>query len=212
MISGFDANQFLGVGEGVDEGFEFAGGSELIARPADEKFGLRGLAQEFEIVDAVVHTICEPDSGQAEGDERMNSVVIIGGAQSNNGSERKAGENYGEREFAFEPIERGAHVFDLADAAGVLAFAQASAAEVKAEHGKSEAVERFHGVEDDFVVQRSTVERMRMADDGGMRRVGRSGVEESFEASGGAGEEERADTGVLQEHGIRVQQLLATQP
>ena len=106
----------------------------------------------------------------------------------------------GQREFAFEPIEGGAHVFDFADAAGVFAFAQAGAAEVEAEHGESEAVERFHGVENDFVVQRSSVERMRMADHGGVRRVGRSGVEESFQASGGAGEEERADAGGFGEH------------
>jgi hypothetical protein len=57
---------------------------------------------------------------------------------------------------------RAAHIFDFADAVGVLAFAQTGAAEVEAQHRESEAVERFHGVEDDFVVERSTVERMRM--------------------------------------------------
>jgi hypothetical protein len=88
----------------------------------------------------------------------------------------------------------------------VLAFAQAGTAEVEAEHRESEAVERFHGVEDDFVVQRSTVERMRMAHHGGVRRGGRSGVEESFQASDGSGEEQRPDAGGFGEHGIRVQQ------
>src|SRR5208282_5474521 len=99
------------------------------------------------------------------------------------------------------------HVFDFADAVCVFALAQAGAAEVEAQHGESEVVERLHGVEDDFIVQRSTVERMRMTDDGSMRRVGRSGVEQGFQASGGAGEEERANARSFGEHGIRVQQL-----
>jgi hypothetical protein len=67
---------------------------------------------------------------------------------------------------------RGTHVFYFAFAAGMLAFAQAGAAEVEAEDGESEAVERFHGVEDDFVVQRSAVQRMRMADYGACVAVG----------------------------------------
>ena len=53
VISGFDADQLLRIGEGVDERFEFTRGTELVARSADEKFGLRARAQEFEIVDAV---------------------------------------------------------------------------------------------------------------------------------------------------------------
>ena len=211
MISGFDADQLLGVGEGVDEGFEFTGGGKLIARAADEQFGFRALAQEFEIVDAVFCAAfecaaCDGDDGQAEGDEGADVAVAKRGAQSDSGSEREAGEDDGQGEFTLEPIESGSHIFDFADAAGVLALAQAGAAEVKTEHGKSEAVERFHGVECDFVVQRSAVERMGMANHGGMRRVGRSGVEESFQASGGTGEEERADAGIG-DHRIRVHQL-----
>ncbi len=201
MISGFDPHQLLRVGESVDERFEFSGGSELIARAADEEFGLDALAQKFEIVDAVFNSICDRDGGQAEGDERADSVIGIRGAQSDGGAEGKTGEDDGQREFALEPIEGGTHVFFFADAAGVLAFAQAGAAEVEAQHGESEAVERFHGVEDDFVVQRSTVQRMRMAHRGGVCRAGRSGVEESFQASGGTGEEQRADAGGFGEHG-----------
>ena len=89
-----------------------------------------------------------------------------------------------------QPVEGGAHVFDLADAVGVLAFAQSGAAEVEAQHRESEAVERFHGVEDDFVVQRSAEEWMRMTDERSVSRGGRSRVEQGFEASGGAFEEE----------------------
>ena len=61
---------------------------------------------------------------------------------------------------------------------GVFAFAEAGAAEVEAQDGESKAVERLHGLEDNFVVQRSAVERVGMADDGRMGRIGRSRVEE----------------------------------
>ena len=56
-------------------------------------------------------------------------------------------------------------------------------------------------MEDDFVVERASVERMRMADEGGVSGVGGSGIEEGFEASGGAVEEEGADGGGVGGHG-----------
>jgi hypothetical protein len=47
---------------------------------------------------------------------------------------------------------------------------------------------------------------MRMANDRGMRRVGRPGVEQRFQASGGTGKKERANGGGFGRHVIRVQQ------
>jgi hypothetical protein len=202
VISGFDANQLLWISKSIDERFEFAGRTELIARAADEKFRLRRSAQEIEIVGAVFFR----KDGQAERDERADSVVGAGSAQSDGGAERKAGEDYRKREFTFEPVKGGAHIFDFADAIRVLAFAQSGASEIEAKHGKSEAVKRFHGVEDDLVVERSAVERMRMTDDSGVRRGGRTGVEQSFQASGGSGEKEGTDAGGFGRHKIRVQQ------
>ena len=116
------------------------------------------------------------------------------------GAERKTGKDDGQREFMFQPVEGGANIFDFANAASVLAFAQAGAAEVEAEHGESEAIESFHGVEDNFVVQRSAVERMRMTNNGGMGGGGRAGIEQGFEASSGAGDGQRADGGFKRRH------------
>ena len=193
MIAGFDADQLLWIGEGVDERFEFAWRSELVTRAADEEFGLGALAQEPEIVSAVFSVDFgaggDQDSGQAEGNERRDTVVGIGGAQSDSGSKGKAAKDYRERKLAFEPIEGGAHVFNFADAVGVLAFAQSGAAEIKAQHGESEVVERLHGVEDDFVVQRAAKQRMRMANHRGVRRVLSARVEQRFQASGRTVEE-----------------------
>ena len=198
MISSFDADQFLRIGKSADERFEFTRRAERVARAADKELGFRARAQKFEIVEAVFKN----DGGQAEGDESADAVVRTRGAQSDGGSEGEAGEDYGQRKLAFEPIKGGAHVFDFPDAAGVLALAQSGAAEVKAQYGESEVVERLHGVENDFVVQRSTVERMRMAHQGGMGRARQSGIEQGFQASGRAGEEERADAGAFVEQGL----------
>jgi len=203
VIGRFDANQLLRLGEGVDQGFEFSGRGELIARTADEKLGLGGSAQEIVIVDAIVFSICNGDGGQSQGDEGGDAIVVIGGAEADGGSEGKSGEDDGEREFGLDPIESGADVFDFADAVGVHAFTQSCAAEVEAEDRESEAIEGFHGVEDDFVVERSAKERMRVTDDGSVGCGGGSGVEQSFQASGGAGDGEGADAGSFGRHGIK---------
>lgn len=88
-----------------------------------------------------------------------------------------------------KPFERGADVFDFRCAAGVFAFAQAGAAKVKTQHRESEAVEGFHGVKNDFVMQRAAVERVRMAHDGGMSGVRGTGVQQSFKTTGRAVQE-----------------------
>src|SRR5882762_8639649 len=71
VISGFNADQLLRIGEAVDERFEFAWRAKLIPRAADEEFGLGASAQKFEIVEAAF----DGDGGQAEGDERADAVV-----------------------------------------------------------------------------------------------------------------------------------------
>ena len=82
-----------------------------------------------------------------------------------------------------EPVERRADVVDFAVAVVVFALAQSGSAEVEAQHGKAEAVQRLHGVEDDLVVQRPAEQRMRMADQRCVRRVVGARVEQRFEAS-----------------------------
>ena len=173
VVSAFDPDQFLRIRESFDQRFESTGGTELITRSADKKFWFRACTEEFEIIDAVFYG----DGRQAESDERRYPPVGMDGAQSYGGSKGKSGKDNRELEFVFEPVEGGAYIFDFADPVGVLAFAQASAAEIEAEHGKSKTVQRLHGVEGNLVVERSTVERMRMTHQGSVRRAGRSGIE-----------------------------------
>jgi len=178
MVARFDADQFLRVGEGLDKGLELSGRTKLIARSADEEFGLSTGAQEFEIIDAAFNL----DHGQAECDEGSHAVVGIGGAQSDSGAKRESGKDDGQSEFMLEPVESGADVLDFADAVRVLTFAQSGTAKIEAQHGESEAVQRFHGVEDDLVVQRPAMERVRMTHNGCMRRVWRSPVQQRFQS------------------------------
>lgn len=84
------------------------------------------------------------------------------------------------------PIQRGVHILDFTVAIIMLALTQSGSAEVETQDGKSEAVQRLHGMKDNFVMQRSAKQRMRMADDSRVRRLLCSGVEKSFQASGGA--------------------------
>ena len=61
---------------------------------------------------------------------------------------------------------------------------------------QSQGVKRFHSVEDDFVVKRSPIKRVRMADDGGMDWHPGAGVEQSFQLANGAVEKkERMELG-----------------
>ena len=66
-----------------------------------------------------------------------------------------------------EPFERRTHVIHFAHPLIVLTLTQPSATKIEAQHRKSEAVQRLHRVEHDFIVQRPAIERMGMADQRG---------------------------------------------
>ena len=87
-------------------------------------------------------------------------------------------------EFPVEPVERCADVVNFADAVVVLALAQARAAEIETQHRISKAVERLHGVEDDFVMQRAAKQWMGMANHCGVGRVLCASIEKGFQPAG----------------------------
>jgi len=82
-----------------------------------------------------------------------------------------------------EPVERGAHILNFSDALVVFALAQAGSAEIEAQYRKAEAIQGFHGVEHHLVVQGPAEQGMRMADDGSVRGMVSSVVEQRFQAS-----------------------------
>src|SRR5437588_6983960 len=93
-----------------------------------------------------------------------------------------------------QPVESGANVLDFAGAVIVFTVAESSAAEVEAQHGKAKAVQCLHGVKYDFVMQCSAKHRMRMADDRGMCRAFGACIQQRFQSSRRAFEEERPDS------------------
>ena len=102
-----------------------------------------------------------------------------------------------------EPVERGADVVDFARAVIMFSLTQSGSAKVEAQHGKTEAVQRLHGVKDNLVVQRSTEEGMGMTDNCSVCRILGSGVEDRFQASSRAFEEERPNRGV-RDHAFQI--------
>ena len=193
MIARFNANQLFRLHECSNERFELSWWTKLIARSAHKELGLGAIAEKPEIVDAVF----DGHNRQTKGNERADAVVGISGAQSHRSAERKSREDDWQREFMRDPVKSSVHILDFAFAASVLAFAQSGAAKIEAQDRKSEAVERLHGVKDDFVVQRSAVEGMRVTNQRCMRRTGYTSIQQGFEAANWAVEEERADGSVL---------------
>ena len=146
-----------------------------------------GSTQRGEEAVGVVATF-GPD-GQAEADETFHANVAAAGAEADRCAPKgETGEEDRLAEVQFEPLQGGANVVLLAVAIVVDAFTETNAAEVEAQDGKSEAGEDLHGVVDDLIVQGASAGRVRMADECGKGRVVAAGVEDGFEAAGGAEE------------------------
>src|SRR5437879_345935 len=86
--------------------------------------------------------------------------------------------------LAIEPLESSPDIFHLPIAFIMLAVAQAGSAKIEAQHGKSETVQRLHGVKDDLVVQRTTKEWVGMAHYSGVGSVVGTGIQQCLQASG----------------------------
>ena len=89
-----------------------------------------------------------------------------------------------------QPVECCSDVLTLTSSMVVCPFAQSRSAEVEAQDGQPEAVQRFDGVIDDLVVHRSTMHRMRVANQCGVWRARLPSVEQCFQPSGRARKEQ----------------------
>lgn len=194
MVGTFDDDELARLGERLHESLEFGGGTELVSGPADEQLGLGAAFEEAKIVGAVIHG----RDGQPKPDERMNAGISAGWLQASGSAKGKSGEDERQTKLLVEPVDRDADVVSFAATVIMFALTQPGAAKIEAQHGKSETVQGFHGVEDDFIVQRASEERMGMADERGMGGVLRPDVEQGFQTSGGTGKEKRLNSGVSQ--------------
>src|ERR1700674_2475730 len=82
----------------------------------------------------------------------------------------------------------------------MFALAQARPAKIKAQHRITKVVQRLHGVKDDFVVQSSAVKGMRMAYQRSVSGMFRTRIEQGFQPTRWAVEEQRADRTGLNIH------------
>lgn len=201
MISALDQDQLLRIRQRGNQRLQLRSRAELVTRSADEQLWLIAGLQKFIGVNTRFFRICSHGSDwNSQANRSADTRIGAGSAQSDRGTERESGENQRQVQLRVEPVERGADVVDFPDAVIMFSLAQSSSAEVEAQHGKSETAQSLHRVEDDFVVQRSSEQRMRMANYSGMRRVLSAGVEQGFEASSGTFEEEGTDGLVRWDH------------
>jgi hypothetical protein len=191
MIGGVNDDKLLGVGQGGELRFEQGFRAKAVAIATDEELGLGAGGEEIEVVVAAL----DGGDGSADSNKGADARVGAGNPQSDGSAEGEAGEDEREMEFVVEPVEGGAHVVLLTVTVVMFASTQPGAAKVEAQHGQAERVERFHGMEDDFVVQRASEQGMGMADDRGVGGVGGTFIEQGFERTGRAGNEEGADGG-----------------
>lgn len=162
---------------------EFGDGAELVVVAAEEELWAGAGAEE------VVGVVAAGGlDGKAEADAADDARILAAGAQADVGAEGEAGEEDGQAQVFGDPGDCGADVVLFAVPVVEEAFAEADAAEVEAEHGQAEAEEGLGGVVDDLGVHGSAGGRVGVADEGGEGDVGPAGVEEGFEAAGGAAE------------------------
>ena len=81
-------------------------------------------------------------------------------------------------------------MFVLAVPVVVLPSAQPGTTKIETQHWHAEGVQRFHRVEDNLVVERASIKRMRVTNHASVRRGRDTLVEQRFERSGGAFEKE----------------------
>src|SRR5690242_692046 len=130
MIGGFDDDEFLGLGSGGEHGFELRFRTELIAGTADEDLRFRALLQKREIVTAIF----KRSEGRSESSDCSDPRIGTGRLQPDRSAKRKSREDDRQLEFAVEPVERRADVFDLADAVIVRTLAKAGTSEIETEN------------------------------------------------------------------------------
>jgi hypothetical protein len=136
----------------------------MVACAAYEQFGLLATMEEIEVVTAVI----QRGHGQAKPDDCFHSGVGTHGSQSHCRAKGESSKNHRETKLTIEPFKRRANIIHFAHTMIVLTLTQPSAAEVEAQHRKSEVIQRLHRVKHDFVVQCPAVDRMGMADQRGV--------------------------------------------
>jgi len=203
VVGGVYPDELFGAPEAVVKGLELGAGAVLVAGAVDED--ARAAKADG------VGELGGVEGGETGGDDAAGAVLAERRGEGDNGAgtEAEAGEGIGEAGVAAQELgDRSAGILDLAGTTVVTAMAEIDAAEVEAQHDAARAAQAAGQAINHFVVQGAAVDGMGMADESGLdgrgcsRYVGVGLFEQRFEATGGAGNEERLDAA---RHGQRGQ-------
>src|SRR5438067_6410775 len=148
--------------------------------------------------------VIDRSNRSSQANQSLHARIGAGCAQTDGSSKRESCENYRTAILIFQPIECSTNIFHFSDSMIMLPLTQACAAKVEAEHRKSKAVQSFHRVKHNFIVEGSAIKRMRMANKCGMRGVLHPNVEQSFEFPCRAVQKERFDAAAGRGHQTRL--------
>ena len=195
MVSAFNQHQFLRLGNRRDQSLELRPRTKLIARAADKQLRLGAVAQEVKGIHARRFRIGgDGNRRNSHAYQCLHAHIWTRSSQPNGRAKGESREQQGKVELRVQPVESGANIFNFAVAVIVFALAESGAAKVEAQHGKTKTVQRLHGMEHNLVMQCSSKQRMRVANDRGVSRILPTGVEQCFESSPWAFKEERSDS------------------
>jgi hypothetical protein len=200
MICTRDHHQLLRLGKRLHKPLQFRSGSKLIAVTAHEQLGFHAALQKLEIINSIINR----SDWQTQPDHSSHARVGTGHTQSHRRPKREAREDQRQMKFAIQPFERSPNVLLFCVAMVVLALAQSGTAKIKAQHRITKTVQRLHGVKNDFVVESSSIERMRMAHERSTGSLLRTHIEQGFQPSGWTVEEQRFDRRCLGRHVIQI--------
>ena len=194
MIRALDHNQLLRVGRRGDKSLQLRPRTKLIAAATDKQFRLHTAAQEIKRVGSRCFGIgSDWNRRNSDSDHGLYPRIRTRRSQPNRSAERESCKQKRQMELRIQPVEGGADIVDLAVAMIVLAGAESGAAKVEAQHGKSNTIQSLHGMEYNLVMERPAKHRMGMANYRRVRRTLGASVEQRFQPSRRAFQEERLD-------------------
>ena len=127
---------------------------------------ISGLNDQLGFLDAQEERERQRADGQAHADQRSDIRISRARVEADPRAEGKPGQDHGPSgKSSTKKIERRANVVALASAAVVIAGALADAAKIEAQRGHPQTERCLGDAEDDFVMHRPAVERVRVADD-----------------------------------------------
>lgn len=208
MIRAFNHHKLFRFRRRRDQRLQLRPRAELIACPADKQFRLRALAQEIEGINSRRFRFRgHRNRRNAYSNQSLHPRIRTRSPQPDRRAKRESRKQQRQVKLRVQPIEGSANVFDFPVAVIVFAVAQSGASKVEAQHGKTKTIQRLHGVEHDLVMQSPAKQWMRMADDSRVRRVLCAGIEQRFQSSRRAFEEERFYGRTLGDHSNRLQEV-----